>query len=86
MKQILELRLSGIFSLHTSHGKWPCDRLGGTVKKLAARTSLQRAFNQQNLTPAASSNSATKVCLISISSFLQSRIIKHRRKMLEKGT
>ena len=26
----------------TSHGKGPCDGLGGTVKRLAARASLQR--------------------------------------------
>jgi hypothetical protein len=37
----------------TSHGKGPCDGLGGTVKRLAARASLQRPFDQQILTPAA---------------------------------
>ena len=26
----------------TSHGKGPCDGLGGTVKRLAAKASLQR--------------------------------------------
>ncbi|KMQ84659.1 hypothetical protein RF55_17363 [Lasius niger] len=29
----------------TSHGKGPCDGLGGTLKRLAARASLQRIDN-----------------------------------------
>lgn len=29
----------------TSHGKGPCDGLGGTLKRLAARASLQRINN-----------------------------------------
>ena len=32
------------------HGSWPCDGLGGTVKRLAARASLQRPFENQILT------------------------------------
>ena len=35
----------------TSHGKGPCDGLGGTVKRLAARTSLQRPYEHQIMTP-----------------------------------
>ena len=35
----------------TSHGKGACDGLGGTVKRLAARTSLQRPYNDQIMTP-----------------------------------
>ena len=35
----------------TSHGKGPCDGVGGTVKRLAARTSLQRPYDKQILTP-----------------------------------
>ena len=35
----------------TSHGKGACDGLGGTVKRLAARTSLQRPYDQQIMTP-----------------------------------
>jgi len=35
----------------TSHGKGPCDGVGGTVKRLAARASLQRPYNDQILTP-----------------------------------
>lgn len=35
----------------TSHGKGPCDGIGGTVKRLAARASLQRPYNKQILTP-----------------------------------
>ncbi len=35
----------------TAHGKGACDGLGGTVKRLAARTSLQRPYNDQIMTP-----------------------------------
>ena len=35
----------------TSHGKGPCDGVGGTVKRLAARASLQRPLSDQILTP-----------------------------------
>ena len=35
----------------TSHGKGACDGLGGTVKRLAAKTSLQRPYDQQIMTP-----------------------------------
>ena len=35
----------------TSHGKGACDGLGGTVKRLAARVSLQRPYNDQIMTP-----------------------------------
>jgi len=31
----------------TSHGKGPCDGVGGTVKRLAARTSLQKPYDNQ---------------------------------------
>ena len=34
----------------TSHGKSPCDGIGGTVKRKMARTSLQRPNNNQILT------------------------------------
>ena len=35
----------------TSHGKGPCDGLGGTVKRLAAKASLQWPYNEQIMTP-----------------------------------
>lgn len=35
----------------TSHGKGACDGLGGTVKRLAARASLQRTYEDQIMTP-----------------------------------
>ncbi|KYM93379.1 hypothetical protein ALC62_16021 [Cyphomyrmex costatus] len=35
----------------SSHGKNPCDGLGGTIKRLAARTSLQRTNTGHILTP-----------------------------------
>ena len=34
----------------TSHGKQPCDGIGGTVKRLAAKASLQRNLQNQILT------------------------------------
>ena len=34
----------------TSHGKGACDGLGGTVKRLAARASLQRPYQEQIMT------------------------------------
>ena len=37
----------------TSHGKSPCDRIGGTVKRKILRTSLQRPNDNQILTFAA---------------------------------
>ena len=35
----------------TSHGKGACNGLGGTLKRLAARASLQRPYNDQIMTP-----------------------------------
>ena len=35
----------------TSHGKGPCDGIGGTIKCLAATASLQRAYHSQIMTP-----------------------------------
>ena len=35
----------------TSHGKSPCDAIGGTVKRVTARASLQRPRGNQILTP-----------------------------------
>ena len=35
----------------TSHGKGPCDGVGGTVKRQAAKASLQRVYTDQITTP-----------------------------------
>lgn len=35
----------------TSHGKGACDGVGGTVKRLAAKASLQKPFDEQIMTP-----------------------------------
>ena len=55
-RKILALRQNGIF-LAKSHGKGPCDGVGGTVKRLAAKASLQRCaehkLDEQILTPTA---------------------------------
>ena len=37
----------------TSYGKQPCDGIGGTVKRLAAKASLQRNLENQIVTPEA---------------------------------
>ena len=44
------LKLNGI-SLQLHMEKGPCDGLGGTVKRLAARASLQRPYEHQIMTP-----------------------------------
>ena len=36
------------FFCATSHGKWPCDGIGGTVKRLPANDSLQRPYCEQS--------------------------------------
>jgi hypothetical protein len=33
----------------TSHGKSACDKVGGTLKRLAAKASLQRPYNDTSL-------------------------------------
>ena len=35
----------------TAHGKGACDGIGGTVKRLAARASLQKPYSDQIMTP-----------------------------------
>ena len=45
-----EFLLSGIFFAR-SHDKGAYDGLGGTVKHLAARASLQRPYDEQIMTP-----------------------------------
>ena len=47
----MESTLNGIFFFATSHGKWPCDGIGGTIKRLAAKDSLQRPYCEQTMTP-----------------------------------
>ena len=37
----------------TSHGKQPCDGIGGTVKRLVSKASLQRSLKDQILDPKA---------------------------------
>ena len=39
------------FLFATSHGKSPCDGIGGTIKRLVARASLQATKEGQILTP-----------------------------------
>ena len=39
------------FFVATLHAKWPCDGIGGTVNRLAAKASLQRPYSEQIMTP-----------------------------------
>jgi hypothetical protein len=39
--------LSAEWHFFTSHGKEPADRMGGTVKRLAAKKSLPKVYNNQ---------------------------------------
>ena len=48
-KQILVLAVHGLF-FATSHGKSPCDGIGGTAKHLTACKSLQHPIQDQILT------------------------------------
>ena len=50
MSRTLMSMQNGIF-FATSHGKSPCDGIGGTVKCLVARASLQPTLEHHILTP-----------------------------------
>ena len=54
----------------TSHGKGASDRVGGTVKRLAARASLQRPYKQQIMTPLQLFEWASEYCI---------PVLQHRR-------
>ena len=42
----LELKLNGIFFV-SSHDKGPCDGVGGLLKRMATKASLQRLYQDQ---------------------------------------
>ena len=50
MRRITEYQQEWHF-FATSHGKGPCDGIGGTVKRLATKASLQRTLDCQIQTP-----------------------------------
>lgn len=54
----------------TSHGKGASDGVGGTVKRLAARASLQRPYEQQIMTPLQLFEWASEYCI---------PVLQHRR-------
>ena len=67
----------------TSHGKGPCDKLGGTVKRLAAMASLQKTQNDQIQTPQqlydwAAANLSSIKCV-----FIQDSEINEHREVLQ---
>jgi hypothetical protein len=51
MKEILVSVLNGTSSQATSYGNRQADEIGGTVYRLAAKTSLQKVYNNQIQTP-----------------------------------
>ena len=53
----------------TSHGKSACDGIGGTVKRLVTRASLQRPYNDQILT-----SDAMRTSMVSSSSMCHQRM------------
>ncbi|XP_043278835.1 uncharacterized protein [Venturia canescens] len=74
----------------TAHGKGPCDGVGGTVKRIASRASLQLPYNEQISTPhqlydwAVKPNSLPNICIrffsnddyIQAKEFLEKRYLK----------
>ena len=68
----------------TSHGKSPCDGIGGTVKRLTARASLQRPINDQIL----GLDSMSSFCSSNIKSISFHKVTKEQmvpiREQLEK--
>lgn len=68
----------------TSHGKGPCDGVGGTVKRLAARASLQRPSDKQILSPMALFEFATENIQGIQFEFINAEEIIKEGQMLEK--
>ena len=69
--------------LATSHGKNACDSVGGTVKRLAARASLQRAKEKQILTQRQLYESASEEISGITSFYVSSDNIQRNRLFLE---
>ena len=67
----------------TSHGKSPCDGLGGTIKRLTARASLQRTSTDQITT----TEDMVKFCQEEIAGittiFIPTEIVKQRREIMK---
>ena len=67
----------------TSHGKGACDGVGGTVKRLAARASLQRPYEQQIMTPRQLFEWAIENVPATIFSYCSSEDYKIEEQLLE---
>ena len=67
----------------TSHGKNSCDGVGGTIKRLAARASLQRPLSDQILTPFELFQFATESILNITSFFVESGDVTRQANILE---
>ena len=64
----------GIFCQYCSHGKQPCDGIGGTVQRLASNASLKSDLKYQIMLPMIYFNFAWKIFKI-LSSILFPRIM-----------
>ena len=67
----------------TSHGKGACDGVGGTVKRLAARASLQRPYEQQIMIPRQLLEWAIENVPATIFSYYSSEDYKIEEQLLE---
>ena len=67
----------------TSHGKQPCDGIGGTVKRLVSKASLQRSLKDQILDPKAMFHFCRKNVNEIIFFFIDKDDLAFTREMLE---
>ena len=67
-----------------SHTKGPCDSVGGTVKRLASRASLQRSSEKQILSPMALLQFTTENIMGILFKFVNAEEIIKKSQMLEK--
>ena len=67
----------------TSHGKGACDGVGGTVKRLVARASLQRPYEQQIMTPRQLFEWTSKNVPATVFSYCSSEDYKSEEQLLE---
>ena len=67
----------------TSHGKGPCDGIGGSLKRLAARSSLQRPYEEQIMTPKDLFDWAEKNLTSSFFTFVPNEEVERERNFLK---
>ena len=75
----LERILSTWSFFATSHGKSPCDGIGGTIKRLTARSSLQRVSREQIITATDMVKFCQEQVLGITTIFIPTEAVQHRR-------